>query len=302
MKTRAKRKPLVSPGEVHGRLTVQHVEHDGKYWQATSLCSCGNITTARAATLASGESKSCGCLARELASERYTTHGLSKHPAYGCYIGMLSRCTNMDNQDYHHYGGRGIKVCDRWSNPINGVSNFIEDMGQRPAGGEIDRIDNNGNYEPNNCRWATRQQQTRNTRVNHYVEYQGKTHCLSEWEEILGIPAKVLVDRLGKLSWDIDKAMSTPPRPKKIFIVYNNERFETSAVFKASPNHHDRAKRLGLSFYQYCANLFAGSFSVLIQTSGEEYAISPNSIELGEINLNLKTEFVEFCKSEGINV
>ncbi len=114
--------------------------------------------------------------------------------AYSCWQHMKRRCLSKNDPAYKNYGGRGIKVCDRWLK----FSNFYADMGDRPDGLSLDRIDNDGNYEPGNCRWATRKEQNRNTRRNRHITYKGETKILIEWVEHFGIYKSIITDRLNK--------------------------------------------------------------------------------------------------------
>jgi len=140
---------------------------------------------------------------------KYTRHGMYGTPEYTAWIDMCYRCSDADgNTDYHLYGGRGIKVCDRWRRSF---LDFLADMGPRPPKHTIDRIDNNGNYEPGNCRWATTHQQARNRRDNSRYTYQGRTLCLVEWAESTGIHPQTLARRLWR-GWPFDKAITTPLR------------------------------------------------------------------------------------------
>jgi hypothetical protein len=118
---------------------------------------------------------------------------------------MKNRCTNPNNKDHALYAGRGIRLALRWEI----FENFLADMGERPPGMSIDRIDNNGNYEPGNCRWATSKEQTRNKRVNRMVLWRGQSLCLVEWADRVGIPRSVLNDRLRR-GWTVDRAFTTP--------------------------------------------------------------------------------------------
>lgn len=116
-----------------------------------------------------------------------------EHPLYVVWRGMKDRCGRKGNKAYKHYGGRGVKVCERWRNDFWA---FVEDMGERPEGASLDRIDNNGDYEPGNVRWASQKEQCRNRRDNSFYTYRGETKCLSEWSEELGMTSSVISYRL----------------------------------------------------------------------------------------------------------
>jgi hypothetical protein len=173
-------------------------------------CDCGALGEYRLCSLRSGNTTSCGCFARESTSTRsrlaFRTHGGTGTPEYSAWASLLQRCRNSNDSAYQNYGGRGIRVCDRWQESF---SYFLDDMGYRPsAKHSIDRMDNNGDYSPENCRWATRSEQMRNTSVNRMVSHDGETLCVTEWAERYGMCASKLNGRLN-LGWSFERAVSS---------------------------------------------------------------------------------------------
>lgn len=140
-------------------------------------------------------------------------------PTYNSWHHMKYRCNNKKDVCYHLYGGRGISVCKRWE---NSYKNFITDMGQRPEGRTLDRINNDGNYEPSNCRWATPYEQARNSRVERFASINGVSLSLKELSIFFNINYSTLKDRIYKLNWDIEKALTTKTRAKKDSLVDKN--------------------------------------------------------------------------------
>jgi hypothetical protein len=137
-----------------------------------------------------------------------------KKKLYAIWRGILSRCENRQDKSYARYGGRGIRVCLRWQG-ADGFENFLADMGERQPDYSIDRIDNDGDYEPGNCRWSSRHEQQRNTLATRWLEYQGHRRPLAEWAELYGLSVKRLRARL-KAGWSLDKALSTPITLSKV--------------------------------------------------------------------------------------
>lgn len=134
---------------------------------------------------------------------------------YYSYNAMYTRCTNKKHRQYKDYGGRGIKICDRWLEKPGGIKNFIQDMGKRPDGCSLDRIDVNGDYCPENCRWADRKTQQYNRRKILKVVYMGEETPLTELARKKGLSVKVLYNRIMKYHWSINKAVSAPIRPRR---------------------------------------------------------------------------------------
>lgn len=193
-------------GMTFGRLTV--IENMGLNWQGTYMwkcrCECGNESIIKTGSL-KGTTRSCGCLVSDANIKRFTTHGHTAFKGhnsseYNSWSNMKARCYKPSTIRFENYGGRGITVCDRWKNSFE---NFLEDMGLKPTPKHsIDRIDVNGNYEPNNCRWATTKQQACNTRRNRHITYNGETKLLVEWAKELNVGYMTLTHHLRTKSMD----------------------------------------------------------------------------------------------------
>jgi len=189
-----------------GRLTIlPKWERKGNHVYWLCLCSCGTKKYISASNLYNGHAQSCGCFNRELIRTRSVTHGKSKTPTYNIWKGMRKRCLNPTDKSFHNYGGRGISVCNRWSK----YENFYSDIGERPSNKHsIDRIDNNGNYEPNNCQWALKETQMNNMRTNINLTYKHKTLTVRQWSKLSKVSYHTFWQRLYRLNWNIEKALT----------------------------------------------------------------------------------------------
>jgi len=176
---------------------------------AEFLCNCGNIFNADILNVKGRHTKNCGCVRLNKSIQRLTTHGRAHTPEYNAWLAIIARCYNEKTKGYHNYGGRGIEVCERWQYSFE---SFYADMGKRPsAQHSIDRYpDKNGNYEPSNCRWATKRQQANNIRANLLIEYNGETKTLAEWCYDLNINYKLTHCRIHKLKWTTYEAFTIP--------------------------------------------------------------------------------------------
>jgi len=192
-------------GQRFGRLQVLKYVGNNRY---ECICDCGNITYATGPNLRSGATKSCGCLAIEIASNQLRTHGYSKDRLYNVWKGMRQRCYNEHNHAYHNYGGRGIHICEEWYDDYVAFRDWALNNGYRD-GLSIDRKNNNGPYAPYNCRWATPVEQGRNTRSNVLIEHDGETHCIEEWAEITGLHPETIRRRIQR-GVPEDKLLSPP--------------------------------------------------------------------------------------------
>lgn len=192
-------------GQRFGRLVA--VSYEPGKWLCR--CDCGKTTLATGGNLRSGNTTSCGCLRDEnLSTGRLRrTHGMSYTRVFTIWSSMKQRCYDPNAENYYLYGERGITICDRW---LTSFENFYADMGEPPAAASIDRIDNDGPYSPENCRWSTRTEQNRNTRRNVSVEFNGVIKVLSKWCEELNLNYKVTHQRINRDGWSVQKALSTP--------------------------------------------------------------------------------------------
>lgn len=204
-------KTIDMAGKVFGRLTVTHKDPDSPVGEVhwICLCLCGKVHSVYGAFLRKGSVKSCGCLKHD--NKASVTHGQASGGNFtGAYVSwtkMRERVLNKNSISYPRYGGRGISIDPSWGD----FSTFYRDMGPRPTGGSIERINGDGNYEPSNCRWATAKEQSNNRSINIMVEWRGETKPVSVWADEIGIPRDILYKRIFR-KWDTEKAMTQPAR------------------------------------------------------------------------------------------
>ena len=191
-------------GQKFGRLIVVELgerTRSGRYkWLCK--CECGNLKNIVGTDLKNGHSSSCGCLQSDVAKEYNTIHGNRYSAEYSSWADMKKRCTNPNSENYKNYGGRGIKVCDRW---LHSFENFYADMGPKPGPEySLDRYPNNetGNYGPTNCRWGTDEEQCKNRRSNRWIEFDGIKMVLSDWARFFEVSHSTLFEHLESKTFD----------------------------------------------------------------------------------------------------
>lgn len=181
-----------------------------KYWLCR--CACGTTRDVGGYALSRGLSKSCGCASTERLASFRRKHGQTRTRAWNAWVAMIRRCHEQNHQDFKYYGGRGITVSEEWRNSFQ---SFLSSVGPAPTDKHtIERIDNSRGYEHGNCRWATRTEQCRNQRKTHYLTFRGVTRPLPEWSELTGIPSSVIYDRVNKLGWTTELALTKPIRTR----------------------------------------------------------------------------------------
>lgn len=202
-------------GQRFGRLTVlnradDHVSQSGRHrvmWEC--VCDCGKTTIVSGEALREGRTLSCGCYRHDYLVQKHTLHGETESRLYNIWQAMKNRCNNPNVKAYRNYGGRGIRVCEEWMSGFGAFRDWAYANGYA-ENLSIDRIDNNGNYEPANCRWVTDVAQASNRRTNRVYTINGETHTLTEWAEIKGLNPKTVFNRVYT-GWDIEDALNTPP-------------------------------------------------------------------------------------------
>lgn len=209
--------PLSKPkidltGQRFGRLKALSyvVSDDRRAWLCE--CDCGQRVEVRGRNLRIGKTSSCGCFKRErMAAGIAVKHGMTKTATYKSWNSMIGRCTNPADPSFDRYGGAGITVCEKWKE----YPAFLRDMGERPAGTTLDRIDVKGAYEPGNCRWASPKVQGNNRANNRRFVYQGENMTIRQICDATGADYLRMRDRMTKLGWSLQKALETPVQKKR---------------------------------------------------------------------------------------
>lgn len=203
-------------GQTFGRLTVLEYTRSvnaSAWWKC--LCACGKEVEIEGYAMRSGHTQSCGCLHSEQLARRNSSHKQAtrkkRHPLYSIWKAMKKRCYNSHGEHWKSYGGKGVTVCERWKHSF---PNFLADMGERPDGFSLDRIDNGGDYTPDNCRWATWTQQANNRSSNRILEFNGISQNVNAWAISLGVPSQRLRDRLHS-GWTVERTLTTPSKNDK---------------------------------------------------------------------------------------
>lgn len=207
-------------GQKFGRMTVIGIEHGtigvkkiSNCWKWVCKCDCGNVKTVMPNKLISGHTTSCGCYKSDKTASRNktlkTTHGGRYERLYKIWHGMKQRCYWSGCRDYRRYGARGIEICDEWLSDYASFRNWALNNGYN-ENLSIDRIDVNGNYCPDNCRWATASQQQNNRRTCKYYDYNGEKHTIAEISRMTGIKSGSIYNRINNLGWSPEDAFSTP--------------------------------------------------------------------------------------------
>ena len=178
---------------------VDIVKRDGRNkYELQCLCDCGNTFYIYPYMFGKPNYKSCGCYRNKIRSESHTTHGGTNNPLYQEYLSMMQRCYRKSHKAYASYGGRGITVCDEWKENPNNFYAWVESIGGRPKGYTLDRIDNSKGYSPDNCKYVSMHEQSRNKRTNIMITHNGVTKCLTDWALEYGINNETARSRYHK--------------------------------------------------------------------------------------------------------
>lgn len=203
-------------GKAYGKLKIlSEANSRGRDRFVLCRCECGNEKEYRLADVKFGGSTNCGCIRKEKLRAKHTTHNLSRHPLHRVWMGIKERCYYPKHQKYERYGGRGIKVCDEWKDDFKSFYDWAMANGYK-KGLEVDRHPNtDGDYEPSNCRITTVLKNRRNKDNLVFLEYNGQRKCITEWAEEVGINARRIRERIKKLGWSVEQALTIPKRINK---------------------------------------------------------------------------------------
>ena len=257
-----------------GRLTVLGesaplVWRHRRYRKARCVCDCGSERDVPVQNLKRGLTISCGCYAAEAASLRNATHRLTGSREHRSWAAMKARCYSERDASFARYGGRGIAVCERWRISFEA---FLADMGPRPPGHSLDRIDNDGNYEPGNCRWATAREQAANTSATHRLTIGGEELALAELSRRAGLSRSALRYRMGK-GESVESAATRPHdnggrrKANNRHVVYRGERMIMAELCErtgVTGSHVNYYLRRGLSADEAVAKIIAGRASPVL--------------------------------------
>lgn len=225
----------LKPGDKYGRLTlVSFLSKEGRCETWVAKCDCGTIKTVKKAKLISNRTTSCGCRKREVGR----THGMSNSCEFKCWTNMKKRCLNKNSKAYKHYGGRGITICKTWRDSFEA---FYRDMGHKPKGYTLERVDNNGNYEPGNCKWANRKQQAKNRRVARLLTHNNRTENIADWSRITGLSTSAIDYRL-KTGMTVSEALTTPKSVNRAYISATLSKKELIELRKNIKRTRDRVR------------------------------------------------------------
>lgn len=297
--------PRINIGERYGRWEVLDVERVGNYYRGICQCDCGNTGSIRQDTLLNGQSSSCGCYSKELVRKiKSKKGGITKHPLYQRWYDLNRRCYDPKRKDFHHYGGRGVTVCEDWNkyNP-DGFINFLRDMESSYIEGlEIDRINNDGNYCKENCKWSTRSEQVINRREVDGVCF--ATRFLEDGDDILHLAAmakkynmspKKLQDRIGKLGWSLEDALLKEHKVKSYAIVIEGVHYKVSDIFFT--NVANRCKCFGASYAQMLRSLFKEEVKVMAKINGTMETVIYDKLVVDAKPFKIKSEkFIDYFK------
>jgi hypothetical protein len=211
---------IVGKWEVDEKITERINGKLRTFWWC--VCSCGTRKKVLEYGLYKGKSLSCGCKRNEEVAKKGTTHGMSKTTTYEVWLAMISRCYRENSDDYKNYGGRGITVYEAWKDSFEF---FLVDMGEKPDGLTLERLDVDKPYEPGNCKWGTQEEQNNNKRNNFFITFNGERKTASQWAKKIGLPREVITWRLSN-GWGEEKALTTPLGGKEtgVYITFNGER------------------------------------------------------------------------------